>query len=86
MLLSEPAAFPPPPALLLADLLDKVRVTVDIECHGGACPARLQGNDEAHSAASQWCELLLSQNIPQGAYIDVDEVKVMSKETVLLTL
>lgn len=51
----------------------QVRVRVDASCAGGACNG-LSGAKDAE--ASEWCEVLLAQHVPQGAYIDVDEVKV----------
>lgn len=51
----------------------QVRVKVDVSCNGGACNGISAAKD---AEANEWCEVLLAQHVPQGAYIDVDEVKV----------
>ncbi|CAM9390415.1 unnamed protein product, partial [Hapterophycus canaliculatus] len=47
-----------------------VRINFDIGCAGKGCVGLSDGGQ------SEWCEVLLAQHVPQGAYIDVDEVKV----------
>lgn len=55
----------------------KVRVSVDVECYGRVCREGLgERGASSGNAQDEWCELLLSQHVPRGAYIDVDEVKV----------
>lgn len=59
----------------------KVRVSVDVECYGHACRTGLGESDAINgNAQDEWCELLLSQYVPRGAYIDVDEVKVTTNQ------
>lgn len=55
-----------------------MRVKIDVGCRGNFCSKHSNGafttpgNKDDH----EWCEVLLSQHVPQGIYIDVDEVKV----------
>lgn len=53
----------------------QVRVKVDASCAGKACDFSGDGDSQAGDG-QKWCEVLLAQHVPQGAYIDVDEVKV----------
>lgn len=52
-----------------------MRVTIDASCAGNACDASSDRGAQA-STDREWCEVILAQHVPQGAYIDVDEVKV----------
>lgn len=46
---------------------------MDVSCLGHNCGG---GKGERRAGDDEWCEVLLAQHVPQGAYIDVDEVKV----------
>lgn len=52
---------------------------IDIRCNGLPCDEDLGQNNAEENSDHEWCELLLSQHVPQGAYIDVDEVKVRTQ-------
>ncbi|CAM9158012.1 unnamed protein product [Ectocarpus sp. 4 AP-2014] len=52
-----------------------VRVKFDARCIGKGCHDLSERGESQHSDASEWCEVVLAQHVPQGAYIDVDEVK-----------
>lgn len=54
----------------------QVRVKIDASCAGKACDSLSNRDAQARSSENEWCEVLLAQHVPQGAYIDVDEVKV----------
>lgn len=63
-----------------------MRVKIDAECNTLKC--WLSSDDTEGNAlagnSNDWCEILVSQHIPQGAYIDVDEVKVRYRRKLLL--
>lgn len=52
-------------------------MTVDASCAGKACDGLLAERGAKTDSDSEWCEVLFAQHIPKGAYIDVDEVKVI---------
>eukprot|EP00904_Undaria_pinnatifida_P013297 jgi/Undpi1/9098/HiC_scaffold_26.g11556.m1 len=49
-----------------------MRLKVDVRCLGPDCGGE---RGERHAGDHEWCEVLLAQHVPQGAYIDVDQVK-----------
>ena len=51
----------------------QMRLKVDVRCLGPDCGGE---RGERHAGDHEWCEVLLAQHVPQGAYIDVDQVKV----------
>lgn len=61
--------------------LEQVRVKFDARCTGKACDDLSERGESQDSDASEWCEVLLAQHVPQGAYIDVDEVKVRKNKS-----
>lgn len=60
----------------------KVRVKIDAKCKGQTCRggSLVASGESIDEKNDGWCELLLSQHVPQGSYIDVDEVKVRTKD------
>lgn len=58
----------------------QVRVIVDVSCAGKACGGLSGEGGTQASSDSEWCEVLLAQHIPEGAYVDVDEVKVRTRK------
>lgn len=61
-------------------------MTVDASCAGNACGGFSVEGSAQTSSDPEWCEFLLTQHVPQGAYIDVDEVKVRMLEQALVLL
>lgn len=54
---------------------------INIRCDGHICDEDLGESGSDDNSNHEWCELLLSQHVPKGAYIDVDEVKVRTKQS-----
>lgn len=51
-----------------------MKTKISLSCKGrGDCS---DGSNSIEDSENEWCTILLTQHIPQGAYIDVDEVKV----------
>lgn len=67
--------FPRPFHLVAVFVFQQVRVKIDASCAGKACDMA-SGRGAQVSNDDEWCEVLFAQQVPQGAYIDVDEVKV----------
>eukprot|EP00903_Cladosiphon_okamuranus_P007558 g7332.t1 len=52
-----------------------VRVKIDASCAGKTCDMSSNRDTQDSTGEYDWCEVLLAQHVPRGAYIDVDEVK-----------
>lgn len=57
---------------------------INVACEGHACGEDSDVLGPQNTGGDEWCEVLLSQHVPQGAYIDVDEVKVSKQGTFFL--
>lgn len=59
---------------------------IDATCEGQTCPDGAEGEGGATiGTEDNWCELLISQHVPRGAYIDVDEVKVRTYSSLAIS-
>eukprot|EP00752_Nemacystus_decipiens_P003141 g2908.t1 len=64
-----------------------VRVKIDASCAGKACDSSSWSDSDAQARTDhEWCEVTIAQHVPQGIYIDVDEVKARHNFDVLSPL
>lgn len=53
---------------------------INASCAGHSYHGDSYDRDAQDQSDHEWCEVLLAQHVPQGAYIDVDEVKVSGRK------